>query len=182
MTPSPKKLFTKHSLLTFPYLQRDPLSPCLFIFAQQILFSLITTFGAQKLITPFNLKRVHLSYLVFVDNLLLAFCVNSQSCVDILKALDIFQNLPSPKVTLHKDNIYFSKHVSLASKYSTCNSLGIRARRWLKKYLGSFLSLGHLPQRYQNIPMDKTLSCVQGWYKGLISQARWMVLNFLLPL
>lgn len=51
------------------------------------------------------------------------------------------------------------------------------------KYLGSFITYGPLPMRFQTSLEDRAMGRIEGWLKGTISQAgKAMLINSVLKL
>lgn len=115
------------------------LSPHIFILDQQILSSAFNKHVNQKDIIPFNLKGIMISHLMFVDDLLLAFCAN-KSCNIIFNVLNLYEQLTNLKVNLSKSNVYFSRHCPPSTRHSICCTLGIKEGSYPIKYLGAYLS------------------------------------------
>lgn len=121
------------------------LSPYLFIIAQQFLSSLINLLVDSKLITPFNLKGVEYHTLYLHMTFFWPFEPTKNLMLTFLKLSMFSIWLTNLKLNLYKSNIFFSMHCLPSIKHSICSSLGIKECSWPFKYLGSVLSLGHLP-------------------------------------
>lgn len=156
--------------------QGDQISPYLYILVQQILSLILTDLVSFNKFTPFNIKGIKVSHLMFANDLIFSFRANLKTCNGVLSTLNLFANLTNLTVSLDKSNVYFPKRCSLTTKYGICNLFDIKEGSRPIPYLETFLSDGRIQERHQGRMVDKALGKIKDWYNGLLSQMSKTVL------
>lgn len=95
-------------------------------------------FADQKKITPFSLKGIKITHLMFVGNILISIRGNKKSCLKILEALDLFTS-SNLKVDSAKSEILIPNNCPLSLKHLMSNTLGFKKGHNPPKYLGAYI-------------------------------------------
>lgn len=107
---------------------------------------------------------------MFVDDIILSIGANDKSCRHLLKALKSYSAIMGLQVSKGKSEILFPKSNNPTTKHHINNNQGIKDGSWPLYYPGAYIHYNRLPNRYQDIMIEKVLARFQGWNYTMFSQ------------
>lgn len=124
--------------------QGDPLSPLLFILAQQILSFNIRKLEARGSLIPYKMGRNvnSISHLFYADDMLLSTNSQKRSIKELMRLLKLYELSSGQQVNLEKSGFYPSKWVQGRRLSRLSARLGCAARQFPLTYLGAPLIKG----------------------------------------
>ena len=137
--------------------QGDPLSPYLFILCMDFLGQFIEEKCSAKLWKPIKVSQrgPSVSYLMFVDDLVLFAKADNVNCYAIRDVLDEFCKMSGQTVSEAKSRVFFSFNVDLDDREAICYILGFAPTSYLGKYLGIPIKQLAMPSREYNFILDR---------------------------
>ena len=158
--------------------QGDPLSPYLFILCMEYLSHLIELKCRDGSWTPLTASRgnVGISHLLFVDDIILFYKVDSKACNAIAEVLEKFCKESGQKISQDKSHVYFSPNVSEEMKEEVWEKLGFNETQNIGKYLGfPILHKGANRRQYNDI-VERVMNKLSRWKAKFLSFASRSVL------
>lgn len=145
--------------------QGDPLSPLLFIIAQQVFSYNLKKLEEEGRLKPFNMGRGvrTISHLFLADDMLL-FTNGSLRSLRALRALLAkYEEASGQKINLQKSSYFPSKSISLARQHRIKQCVGCSAKALPITYLGAPLFKGRAEAMYFDTMIQKVMLRLQGW-------------------
>ena len=137
----------------------------IFILCMEYLGHLIEQKCVDGSWTPLKASKENLgfSHLLFTDDIILSFKVDSNAYEAILEVLEKFCTESKQKISTEKSRIYFSPNVNESLKEEVCDKLGIQEIHDIRKYLG-------FPLRHRGATRNPYIFIVE---KVMSKLARW---------
>lgn len=153
--------------------QGDPLSPLLFILAQQILSFNIRKLEARGSLIPYKLGRnvQSISHLFYADDMLLFTNGRKSSVKEFILLLKAYELSSGQQVNLEKSGFYPSKWVHGRRLNRLARRLGCSAKQFPLTYLGAPLFKGRCKGIYFEDLVNKFANRITGWKAKFISFA-----------
>jgi hypothetical protein len=149
--------------------QGDPLSPYLYILAQELLSRMINQAFDRNHIQPFHFGGLVVSHLFYADDLLIFANGKKKSIGNLLHIVKKYEMISGQMINPMKSSMFFSKHISVARKRNLLASSGFKEGVWPCTYLGVPLYTGRLMKYMFEPMMDKIQKKLAGWKGRLLS-------------
>ncbi|CAK9184327.1 unnamed protein product [Ilex paraguariensis] len=151
--------------------QGDPLSPSLFILAEEVLSRGLRRIYQQNLVSHFHIGRgtTVVSHLLFADDTLVFMRGTKRSVLNVLKYIGEYESCSGQKVNKSKSAMYCSKRISVARRNSLSSLVGIPIRKCPFSYLGCPIIRGRVKFCYFEDIMRTFRSRIEGWYAKMLS-------------
>lgn len=104
------------------------MSPYLYILVQQVLSCILSNLNDSNSLILFKIKGLKILYLIFADDVLIAFHTNPKSCVAILSSLDLFAKLTNLTSTMTNLISFFRSTTLLSPSIRYMTHLDSRSR------------------------------------------------------
>ena len=151
--------------------QGDPLSPSLFILAEEVLSRGLKMKFQQGLIQSFHTGRgsILISHLIFADDTLIFLKGNQKSMKNLLQFVDKYEVSSGQKVNKQKSSLYCSSKMPLARKNKLSRIAQIPLKASPLTYLGCPIIRGRVKLIHFENLLNKFQSRLVGWYAKLLS-------------
>ncbi|KAL3614590.1 hypothetical protein CASFOL_041676 [Castilleja foliolosa] len=153
--------------------QGDPLSPLLFVIAQQALTHNLNKLMDQGALVPFNMgqKIDPISHLLYADDMII-FINGKTDNIERLKALlNRYEKSSGQLINYDKTEVYLSKHISDTRKQKIKDKLGCRIAEFPFTYLGAPICKGRIKNIYFDQLIQKVITKLEGWKSKFLSFA-----------
>jgi hypothetical protein len=154
-------------------MQRDPLSPYLFILCADVFSGLLTKNQDQYNINGIKIAQnaPKVSHLFFADDSLI-FCKSNKSEADhLLRVFEEYQRISGQKINMEKSEMTFSPHIQQHIKEEFHAILPFSITNNISKYLGMPTQIGQSRHSSFNFIMDKIRNKLKGWKERHLSYA-----------
>lgn len=157
--------------------QGDPLSPFLFLFVADGLFTLLQSEVNNWNIDPVKIRRAPgVSHLLFADDSLLFFKAQGDQAIKLKKVLDIYATSTGQLINPSECSIWFGDSCPLAQRLEVRNILEVTQESFETKYLGLPTPDGRMSRgRFESL-QARLAKCLVEWDDNHKSQAAKEVL------
>lgn len=150
--------------------QGDPLSPALFILANEYLSrGLNHMFSSSPDLYFGSEKGVKVSHLAYADDLILFTRGRTSGLKKIMDYLQHYENVSGQKINKSKSDIYLGKRASARNIIST-SGLNVKAMPFT--YLGAPIVRGKKKASYYDAIVEKIASKLKGWIEFVITRSK----------
>lgn len=151
--------------------QGDPLSPLLFIMAQQILSYNLNKMMENGVIWPYRLGRhvTPISHLFYADDMLIFTNGRIRSLQRLRDLLKLYQEASGQEVNLQKSAFYASKKISRGRLTKIQRISGCYAKKLPFKYLGAPIYKGRCKCIFFEDIVGKIAKKLEGWKSRYLS-------------
>jgi hypothetical protein len=158
--------------------QGDPLSPGLFILAEEVLSRGISSLMDKKLVLPFQITKSikGISHSLYADDIILFSNANANTLTNIMKFLKDYQVASGQRINNHKSKFYASKHIPLARKTKINNINNFDEGNLPFTYLGCNIFSGKSRPIYFDNIIQKIQDKLASWKAKLISKGGKLIL------
>ncbi|GJV39574.1 RNA-directed DNA polymerase, eukaryota, reverse transcriptase zinc-binding domain protein [Tanacetum coccineum] len=158
------EFFINHSLR-----QRDPLSHFLFILVMEGLHNAFTEAMSNGLISGININNstINISYLFFVDDVIITTGWNARDLENIIRVLHVFYLASGLKINILKSNIYGIVNEEVV--YNMTSNAGCTAGNIPFDYLGLFIGSNMKSTTSWKVIVDRFRSRLSTWKANLLS-------------
>lgn len=154
-------------------LQGDPLSPYLFICCMNVLSVMLHQVEEAKQIQgiQFNRSGPMVSHVMYVDDLILCFKEDFDSCRVMADLLHSFCTIAGLEVNTDKSFAVFSPNTPNELKDEMAGMFKLKWADRIGKYLGTYINEHKDKNRNFQVLIDKLSSRLAGWKSKILSQA-----------
>ncbi|WOL00311.1 hypothetical protein Cni_G09024 [Canna indica] len=156
--------------------QGDPLSPYLFIVLQELLSKLINREVEKGNLKVFKYKGMHISHLLFVDDIIMVIKCCESSCRCLIEVLNFYGKVTNQRINYGKSEVFFPCEFPKKRKEVFSRMLGIKEGGLPIKYLGAYVDKGKISVNVQRQMIEKAENRLESWASKDIFQAGKVVL------
>ena len=151
--------------------QGDPMSPCLFILAEEVMSRGLKRLYQDGMVKGFHLGRgsMLVCHLLFADDTLVFLRGYRRSLVNLMNFLKVYELSSGQRVSLEKSSMFCSKHISMERRQVLTGIAGIPIKQCPFVYLGCPIIVGRTKVRYFESLIMKFKQKMEGWYAKLLS-------------
>lgn len=153
--------------------QGDPLSPLLFILAQQLLSFNLKKLEVAGKMQPYRLGRNirPISHILFADDLLIFSNGRIRSLHCVRELLQRYERSSGQQINLRKSSIFVSKHINGRKRTRIKQMLGVTISKLPFTYLGAPLYKGRCKDIYFDRLFQIVSNKLEGWKMKFLSFA-----------
>lgn len=153
--------------------QGDPLSPLLFIMAQQIMSFNLKKMEDERKLRQYKLGRniQPISHLFFADDMLIFSNGTIRSLRNMRKLLQQYEEASGQQVNMQKSSLFVSKQISGRQRGQIQQILGCHIKNFPFTYLGAPLHKGRSKAEYFERPLQIISNKLEGWKAKFMSFA-----------
>lgn len=151
--------------------QGDPLSPLLFIIAQQILSYNLNHRQDSSVLSPYSLGRKvkPISHLFYADDMLIFTNGRLNSLQRLKQLMGRYEAASGQQINLQKSALYVSKRITRARITRIQRLTGCQAKQLPFKYLGAPIYNGRCRIQFFDETVEKFSSKIEGWHGRFLS-------------
>lgn len=151
--------------------QGDPLSPLLFIIAQQILSYNLNHRQDSGVLSPYSLGRKvkPISHLFYADDMLIFTNGRINSLQRLKQLMGRYEAASGQQINLQKSALYVSKRITRARITRIQRLTGCQAKQLPFKYLGAPIYKGRCRIQFFDETVEKFSSKIEGWHGRFLS-------------
>ncbi|XP_012853646.1 PREDICTED: uncharacterized protein LOC105973172 [Erythranthe guttata] len=153
--------------------QGDPLSPMLFILAQQILSHNLNKWQRNGTIFPYKVGRggLSVSHLFYADDMLLFTNGSKRSLHHFMKLLKEYAKSSGQEINFQKSGVYTPKRMSQERAHLVSVWTGCTVKKLPLQYLGALIVKGHIRASYFDLLLHQIAVKLDRWKAKLLSFA-----------
>jgi hypothetical protein len=153
--------------------QGDSLSAYLFLICAEAFSCLLKTAEAREQIRGARVcpETLSINHLLFADDSLLLYKLDSQSTSHLRNILDLYEECSGQIINKDKSSIMFSPNTRQAERDAVMQEMGVTSEAHNDKYLGLPIYMGKSKVQTFNYLKDRVWKRIHGWKEKLLSKA-----------
>lgn len=151
--------------------QGDPISPYLFLLAEEGLSCLLKTQDESSHLAEIQFAPTAppVSHLLFADDSLMFVKASTNGANELSALMETYCNASGQRINLSKSSVFFSTGCLSVLKTEVKNALNIANESLFDRYLGMPSDVGNYKNGAFNFRKDRVWSKVKGWMEKLLS-------------